>query len=301
MKKIIYFLIIVFGFSFKVNAQELIIKNKVISFPSVKGYGLQGFTTTNKYLVCILVNNNDTKAILKIYSLDNYQEVKTIYYESLGHANDVTYNAKENKLYIIENGTPKIFVFDAESFSFIEEINTSLPIRSLTYLSDYDLYAGRVFTTGYFFNNDFTLKKHTPFIVGMNASIDVGRQGWSYYKDKIYYSSWSWIRKGGDGTNKIYVYSLQGEKLDEITTNNQIGELEGVSFINDQMILGFDGYGKNISFYLEEIPPLPKITKKKKVSKKTKPKSFSKISIIYLLVPIILIISIFLIHKKRLK
>ncbi len=193
MKIILFFILCLFCFT--VNAQELPLTNEVINFAKIEDYNLQGFTVTDKYIVAFLINNDNTKAIIKVFDIDSYQEVKSIRTNSLGHANDVTYNSNTNLIYVIENGSKVINTFDADTLEYRGNVVTDLPIRSLTYIPDRDLYAARVVSTGFILNNDFSLRNTLPFVAGMNISFDTCRQGWSYYNGYIYYAKWSWIRK----------------------------------------------------------------------------------------------------------
>ncbi len=312
MKIILFFILCLFCFT--VNAQELPLTNEVINFAKIEDYNLQGFTVTDKYIVAFLINNDNTKAIIKVFDIDSYQEVKSIRTNSLGHANDVTYNSNTNLIYVIRNGNNLINVFDADTLEYRGEMYTELPIRSLTYIPDKDIYAARVISIGYYLNSDLTVQNSLPFIVGMNLDFDTCRQGWTYYNGYLYYSKWSWIKKGGDGTNHISIYDLEGIKKDELITRGDIGELEDVAFINDKMLLGINRYNDFISFYLEDIPAIDLnykddfrdddvIVKKKKETKKIDKVMIQKILMALVLLGYFILLSYSLKStlKKRLK
>lgn len=259
MKKFLFWIIMLFIFSINlVNAENLLdLGEPIIEFPQESGYNLQGFTVVNNYLFAVLIDDNDTNSQIIVYNLNTYKLDKSYKYSSLGHANDVTYNKNNNLIYILEAGGSKIInVFDGKTFLFKEQIETSIPLRSITYIEDYDWYAGRMVTAGYKFDNNFNLVSNIPFILGMNLKNDIGRQGWSYYNEHIYYSNWSWVRFGGDGANIIYVYDLKGNRVDYYYTKNNIGEIEDIAFYNDKMILGFNGYDGINRFYLSNIPDI---------------------------------------------
>lgn len=253
-------LIIIFSIINTCYAEKTIeLDNPIIEYKREKYYGLQGFTVTDKHLFVIMTGYDDTKSILKVFDLDTMKEVKNIESNSLGHANDVTYNRNNNKIYVLASGgSNEIYVFDGDSFNYEESFELPLPARSITYIEDEDMYAIRTISVGYRLNNKFNLISKIPFIVGMNFKVDIGRQGWSYYNGYIYYANWSWIRYGGDGSNIIYVYDLNGKMQDIIYTNDTIGELEDVAFYNNKMILGFDGYDDNIKFYMIDSPTIEK-------------------------------------------
>ncbi len=261
MKKYVYYVIIIiisFFISTYVSAEDILdLKDVVIQFDKPKRYGLQGYTVVKDKLFMVLEGHGNTKSIIKVYDLNNYKEILSYDYGSLGHANDVTYNSKNNKIYVLaSSGSDKVFIFNGDSFKYEGSFNIGLPVRSITYIDKYDRYAVRTVSNGYFYDKDFKLVYNFPFIIGMNFSTEVGRQGWSYYQDYIYYASWSWVRYGGDGSNVIFRYDLDGKKLNSLYTATDIGEIEGVDFYNNKMILGFNGYDSKIKFYLSDIPEL---------------------------------------------
>lgn len=264
MKKYILYSFIFFLLFFpNVRAYDLELTDPVISFDGIEHYGLQGFTSTDKYLFVVLIEDGDCSSIIKVFDLDNYSLVTSFTYSSLGHANDVTYNPKTNRIYVLRGGgSTFVDVFSGDTFQYLETIDTKLPIRSITYVDSLDQYFVRTVATGFKLDNQLQLASKMPFVMGLNFNEDIGRQGWSYYQQYIYYTNWSWIRLGGDGANMIYVYDLNGNKKDALYTNNRIGEIEDVAFYQEKMILGFNGYDGKIKFYFTDIPPIPE----KKVS-----------------------------------
>ena len=253
--KIFFILLMYFSFNIVYAEKTLVLDNPVISFRNIDKYGLQGFTTVDNYLFMILEGYDDTKAIIKVYDLDTFKEVKSYEYGSLGHSNDVTYNRKNNKIYVIaSSGSNIVYTFNGDSFLYEDEFDIGLPVRSITYVEDEDIYAVRTVSVGFKYDSKFNLISKVPFVIGLNFSADLGRQGWAYYNNYIYYANWSWIRLGGDGANIIYVYDLNGRRKNTLYTENNIGELEDIAFYNNKMVLGFNGYDKNIKFYMVDIP-----------------------------------------------
>lgn len=254
MKKIILFILSFLCCINVVFAKDIEINNSIIEFNDIDGYNLQGFTTTNTHLFAVLISKDDSKSIIKVFDLNSYKEILTINGGSLGHANDVTYNSKKNEIYVISaSGSSRLNIFDGNNFRYKSFVDLNMPVRSITYLDDLDKYAVRLVTAGYILDNEFNSNKF-PFIIGMNAEYDVGRQGWAYYNNLIYYTNWSWVRKGGDGSNSILVYDLDGNRIEEYLTGNNIGEIEDIAFYKDKMILGFNCYDGKIRFFLENIP-----------------------------------------------
>lgn len=309
MKKMFMFIYVIlncFLFTNVIMADEHITLDKpIIEFKKIKNYTLQGYSVVNDKLFVVLEGYDDTKSIVKVYDLNTYKELVNYKYGSLGHANDVTYNKNTNKIYILAgSGSNIVYTFNADTFEYENQFKVNLPIRSITYLEDYDMYAVRTVTTGFLYNNKFELNNKLPFVVGMNFSTEVGRQGWSYYKGLIYYANWSWVRLGGDGSNVIYVYNIKGNKLNSIYTDKDIGELENVGFYNDKMILGFNGYDNKIKFYITDVPKTnieettEEVKQESKIVKKKNYEAYIILGSITLLIVIILIIFI-LKHKKK--
>jgi len=255
MKKKYLFLFFLLFMAIKVQALvELDLDEPIIRFEKENDYVLQGFTIVDDNLFTVFIEETEEKPLIKIFNIKNKKLVKELKPNSVGHANDVTYNSKEKKIYIVNgNGKDVVHVFDAISYEQ-SIVKLPLPIRSMTYIEDKDLYAVRMVSTGFYLNSDLSLKSKFPFVIGMNFSSDVGRQGWAHYDGLLFYSTWSWIRLGGDGTNTIYVYSISGDSLDKIITDSNIGELEDVAFYNDKMILGFNTYDDYIEFYSVDVP-----------------------------------------------
>lgn len=305
MKKLFFKTLLILLF-FTINTvyaeKTLVLDNPVISFKKIDNYVLQGFTTVDNYLFMILEGYDDTKAIIKVYDLDTFKEVKSYDYGSLGHSNDVTYNRKNNKIYVIaSSGSDVVYTFNGDSFLYEDQFEIGLPIRSITYVEDDDIYAVRTVSVGFKYDSKFNLISKVPFVIGLNFSADLGRQGWAYYNKYIYYANWSWVRLGGDGANIIYVYDLTGRRKDTLYTENNIGELEDVAFYNNKMVLGFNGYDKNIKFYMIDIPDTEDkiLDNTKNEVNVDKVDSFNCIWIFLLFFSILSIGFIFIISKRK--
>ena len=288
-----------------VYADEILTLDKpVIQFNQIKHYGLQGYTVVKDKVFMVLEGHDDTNSIIKVYDLNTYKEVLSYDYGSLGHANDVTYNSKNNKIYVIASGGSDIvYIFNGDTFKYEDSFNIGLPVRTITYIDKLDRYAVRTVSSGFIYTNEFKLKSKFPFIIGMNFSTEVGRQGWTYYNDFIYYASWSWVRYGGDGSNVLFVYDLSGNKLSNIYTSNDIGELEGIDFYNNKMILGFNGYDKTIKFYTSDIPKV-EIPEEKIIVEEVKiveKENYTKYIVLWIGTILILVVIIIIIlrHKKK--
>lgn len=309
MKNICNFIFIIFSlfiFSNYVYADDTIVLEKpVIQFKKIKNYTLQGYSVVKDKIFMVLVNSDDSRSIIKVFDLNNYKEILSYEYGSLGHANDTTYNKNNNLIYVIaSSGSDKVYSFNGDTFKYQGSFKIGLPVRSITYIDSLDKYAVRTVSTGFIYNSEFKLNNKLPFVVGMNFSSELGRQGWTYYNDLIYYANWSWKRLGGDGANIIYVYNLEGKKVYNIYTSNDVGEIEGVDFYNNKMILGFNGYDGTVKFYLSDIPKIDIITdNQKKIEVETEiveKKNYELyIGIGIGVILLIIVIVVILRHKKK--
>ena len=61
-----------------VFAQEITLTNEIIHFDKYKDFDLQGFTVTDKYLVAILISDDENESIIKVYDKENFTEINSI-------------------------------------------------------------------------------------------------------------------------------------------------------------------------------------------------------------------------------
>lgn len=284
-------------------AQEITLTNEIIHFNKYKDFDLQGFTVTDKYIVAVLISDDENESIIKLFDKKTFMEVNSIYGGSLGHANDVAYNTNNNLIYVIDNGNKDVHLFDANTLEYIKTIESDIELRSLTYINDKGYFLARNITTGYILDDNLKLLKEKPFIWGLNISSKVARQGWAYWQDKLYYATWSWIRMGGDGTNTIYVYDLNGKKENELVIYKDAGELEDVAFLDDNILLGFNGYDNYVAFYLEKIEPGEKktileINEEDEILETGKKNNYNYGILLGIILLLIIIMSLFCLKKK---
>ena len=303
MKYINYLFILFFLLANIVLAnQNIEVNNKVISFNNIENYNLQSFTIVDDKIIIVLVNYDNNAGIIKEYSLKNYKEIKSINIDSVGHANGITYNKNNKRLYILHaDGDDTIYIYDSNTLEYIDKVRVNLPIRSIAYVEEEDNYLVRTYITGYKLDNNFKLVSKMPFISNLVSNYDVARQDWTYYKGKLYYANWSWKRLGGDGANIIYVYNIKGKLLDTLFTKDNLGELEDIDFYDNKMVLGFNGYDDKVNFYLEDLVEINDIVIEDK--EEIKDENNNKQFYIYLLViPTILfifILTLFMIRKRK--
>lgn len=307
MKKIIFFIFLLFFFwIFKVEGKsDFNFQDTIIKFPYIEGYGLQGFTTTDRYLFMVMIKDDESDSIIRIYDLENFMLYKEIKFGTLGHANDVTFNSKNGFVYVLgSSGTTIVYSFN-ERFDYVGSFKIPLPARSISYIPTEDSYAIRTVSTGFILNHQFKLENKFPFIVGMNINSAIGRQGWSYYNGYLYYANWSWKRLGGDGSNFLYVYDRKGKNVASYYTDDTIGEMEDVAFYKEKMVLGFNGYDGYVKFYMMDIPKIESVKETEEqveietmelIEKETKMKNYLLLGCVIILLFIFFVI--FLKYKK---
>ncbi len=297
MKKILFLFFMILGINI-VLAQDFELENKIISIPEIKGFYMQGFTTVDDKILAIFITDDEKESIFKVFDINTRKEIFSKTRGNVGHANDLAYNNKEEKIYIVHGGgTDIVHVFDTK-YNHVEDIKVGLPIRSLTYMEDKDVYIARTVASGFIYNSDFTLRNKLPFITAMNFSSDIARQGWSYHDGLLYYANWSWIRLGGDGSNFVRVYDLDGNKRDILNIKSGIGELEDVAFYDNKMVLGFDTYEGTIDFYLEDIPKIQELVVEEK-KEEPKEKEKKNYNYVYFIIGFVIFFILGYIIKKR--
>ncbi len=306
MKYISYLLILFFLLTNIVLAsQNIEVNNKVISFNNIENYNLQSFTIADDRIIIVLVNYDNNAGIIKEYSLKNYKEIRSINIDSVGHANGITYNKNNKRLYILHaDGDDTIYIYDSNTLEYIDKVRVNLPIRSIAYVEEEDNYLVRTYIMGYKLDNNFKLVSKMPFISNLVSNYDVARQDWTYYKGKLYYANWSWKRLGGDGANIIYVYNIKGKLLDTLFTKDNLGELEDIDFYDNKMVLGFNGYDDKVNFYLEDLVEINDIVieDKEEIKEEIKDENNKQFYIYLLVIPTILfifILTLFMIRKRK--
>lgn len=283
----------------KVFSLEFNPTNKIISIPEIYGFYLQGFTTVDDKIFAVIIADDESKCIFKVFDINDNKEIFSKTEKSVGHANDVTFNNKDNRIYIVHGGgTDIVHVYDT-NYNYIEDVHFTLPIRSLTYVDDKDIYLARTVSNGYSYNSDYSLKNNFPFIIGMNFSTDIARQGWEYYNNYLFYANWSWIRLGGDGTNYIRIYDLYGNRLDVLNTNDSYGELEDIAFYDNKMVLGFNSYNNTIDFYLEDIPEFNTVVEIEEEEVKEEISNDKNYNYVYFIIGFVIFFILGYIIKKR--
>lgn len=219
---------------------------------------LQGFTLTKDKLVFYSSNNsNPDYGLIDTYSGTDYKNLYKRDYGSTGHGNDMTYNSKTNKVLVVgPNSYMDIYEYNGDTLEYEKKYTaTDLGYKlyyAIGYDEKHDYYLGLGANRVYILNNSF--KQLYSFDV---PAIGV-YQGIEYYNGYLYlstfesscpssyqkyclYQPWSSI---------TYVYNVKfnndgsptddfGKLVERLYIGDGIGELESVSFHDNQIYFGY--------------------------------------------------------------
>jgi len=249
----------------EIDITEIMIKkSKIYKYPfENKKYGkknliykqLQGFTFTKDKLIFHSSNNDDRKhGILYSYNSPDFKKNYKIQYGTTGHGNGMTFNNKTNKFLICgPDEYNELYEYDSKTFKIekIHKASNKIPIfRSIGYDYNNNLYIG--YSAQKIFFTDTKFKKKYQFDIGFFE----GAQDLEYYNGFVFmttselgspnkYQSYSFYEKG---TNLIYIFNTQiingklskdfGRLVGRLFIGKK-GELEGISFFDNNVFLGF--------------------------------------------------------------
>lgn len=228
---------------------------KVAEF-SRDSYYMQGFTITNKYLIFGAIDSTATpNTKVYVYDKDTYKLVTSIGTNpitslSLDHANDFTYNSKTNEVIAFSSVNNMSFL-NPNTLAKVKDVASPVAYYAVAYDATRDQYAFQYggsktkTRTVSIYNSDFT--KH---IKDITVKCDATGQGMEYYNGYLYVVNYE---QGADNSNAtytsglaansviIYVYDVNDGSLVKTYANTTgIGEVEGIAFNGNKMILNFD-------------------------------------------------------------
>lgn len=263
MKKSGKFIFMILIFFFTINAtaltkSELETYNlkKIKSYNFYSGYRyVQGGTATDKYVILAEGYSDNGKTILKVIDKNNFEAVKTVKDYSFGHANDITYNAKTNKVIVTYGAASnKMYILNADTLKLEKTIETKRGYSSIAYDEIKDNYIARRGQTAYVLDLNFNEK--SKFTI---SSENLTTQGFEAYNGKLYYTLYEagkvtryqtiygGILKANE--NIVTVYDIDTRKKEKtyyipLLTKSNIypGEVEGISFIGNKPII-WTNYG----------------------------------------------------------
>ena len=216
---------------------------------------LQGFTLTKDKLVfhSIHIGNPDL-GLLFVYEGQNYQTLHKYDYGNTAHGNDMTYNSNTNKVLLLVKGI--IYEYNGDTLtyekSYTVEEQGDLTYGAIGYDAVNDHYYAYNNQRIYVLNNNFE-KLYSFDYVTLGV-----RQGLEYHNGYIYASTseskcpnmYQLYCFDEEWSSTTYVYNVKlkadgtpskdfGRLVDKLYIGPGIGELESVSFNNDQMYFGY--------------------------------------------------------------
>lgn len=261
------------------NGEEYKYKHINQTFENYYYKQLQGFTLAKDKLVFHASNNSTPDmGLLSTYNGASYQTLYKNDYNTTAHGNDMTYNSNTNKLLLLVN--KNIFEYNGDTITYEKKYTTDLLYTAIGYDSKFDhyyaLYENRILVL----NNKFE-KLYSFDIMALGI-----QQGIEYHNGYIYMTTAEYTCPNKyqlycnqkKYSSIVYVYNAKfnndgtpskdfGKLVEKLYVDKAIGELESISFNNNQIFLGYATQStdsiysfKFYSFPYEKIMYQPKYT-----------------------------------------
>ena len=202
--------------------------------------GTQGMTVTDKYIVFTLWKSNDDTTMIAIANKDTGEILNIVDGFEFKHANDMTYDSKNDEVYILTS-SKKIAKFKInEQYQIIDlqYVDCNRYYSSIAYNKDADGFIGMSGRKMYVTNNKF--EEQSMFETPTNLTT----QGMGYYDGNIYFcctesgvpNQYQTIYNNKERlSNLIYKYDLEGNLVETLYIPNTIlyGEIESCAFEED--------------------------------------------------------------------
>ena len=230
---------------------------------------MQGFTFTGDRLVFASTNNsNPNESLLFSYTGNNNSfDTRTYQFvDTLGHANDMTYNLSTDEIYIVgPNSYSDIYVYDNESMQLKKSISTIDDIKSQNSKSTESLSFSAIgydsLNNNYYFKSGsriYVVDDSYKILYSLDAPYNETGQGIEVNKGYLYVTGFEagcnngyqiYYDSNNAYTGKIYVYDVRfnsdgtptkdfGKLVTTYFMPSKLGELETVSFLDNNMYLG---------------------------------------------------------------
>ncbi|MBR5232409.1 MAG: hypothetical protein IKW00_09235 [Clostridia bacterium] len=193
----------------------------------------QGSATDGRYAYVATLRRNVNGGLMKV-DLQDGSIVSMAHGLEFGHANDLVYNTKTNKLYAVHLDQPhpnKLVSIDPDTLEINGEVVLRFPFYAVAYNETRDQYAfGRgggyniVLTDG-----EFNYLKLLP---GVNTGLT--RQGMDCDDKHIYFLHWD----SKNHKSQMMVYDWEGHHINTVKINHYI-EVESMFHIGDDYYITF--------------------------------------------------------------
>ena len=236
------------------QAELLLIKSHMEKDAGMSKYAtVQGACTDGKYAYFAV---QEYSTVILKYDMSNWKLKKKATVSDLGHANDMTYNAKENVIVVANNNTVKdmLTLVDPDTLETkgtveVKRDKTAKEKQDKTDTKDYKVL--NVYSVAY-------QEKEDRYVVGLSGTynfavldakfkqikqykgVDTGntRQGCDCDDDYIYFT-----RSGGD--NIVVIYDYSGKYIDTVTINHS-QEVENLFHVGKDFYLTLHYYGNSL-------------------------------------------------------
>ncbi len=196
---------------------------------------VQGGCTDGRYAYFAVQQANTTilKYDMKTWKLADKAEKMN----SLGHANDMTYNQKLDRIFVANNGPDYhiLTVLDPDTLKKVGTVKLKLEVYGIAYNPEKDIYVVGI-SGGYQFallNSDFKVIKKFK---GKNTGYT--RQGCDCDQNYIYFS-----QSGGD--NIVAVYDYNGKYVDSVSIGHK-HEVENIFHVGSYFYTTLHHYGNSL-------------------------------------------------------
>jgi len=238
------------------KAKELLKKSKIltsdveelfsIDFPSDDLTGFQGGCSDgSKYYYVILMHydlaskQENNYSVIAKFDINTGEVVKLSERVSLHHANDMTYNPKDNTVIVCHN-RPRakwLSIFDADTLEFIRKVEIAVDAYSIDYNEKRNCYLLGI-SGSYnfvFLDENFELLNDKVYSWDESTTRYV-KQGACVDDEMLYFILWDGRHTHlDDFQNGISVYNWDGEFLGVIEFNIGIREPENLSIIDGKI------------------------------------------------------------------
>lgn len=218
------------------TATTTAIKNNIEKDAGFNKYATaQGSCTDGKYAY-FAINNGYTK-ILK-YDVNTWELKKKSSNLSLGHANDMAYNPKDDVI-VVANNAPDyniITFIDPDTLEILGTKKLKYKIYSIAYNEKYDQYVVGISGTYDFAILDSSFKRIKRYEGYESGYL---RQGADCDNDYLYF-----VQSGGGG-NIIVIYNWSGELVDTVAVDKAL-EIENIFHVGNVMYITLHYYGNYV-------------------------------------------------------
>lgn len=222
--------------TFYSEATTLAIKNHIENDAKLdKSATAQGACTDGKYAYFAI--NSGSTTILK-YDVNTWELKKKSNKLALDHANDLTYNSKDNVI-VVANNSPNydtITLVDPDTLTVLSTQKIKYKIYSISYNETYNRYVVGLSGTYNFAILDSSFKEIKNY-KGYNSGFL--RQGADCDDDYLYF-----VQSGGGG-NLIVIYNWSGKLVDTVSVDKSL-EIENIFHIGNTFYTTLHYYGNYI-------------------------------------------------------